>query len=121
MLDNMPLDIQWLTYALVSNNALTVEDAQQLADSQPEPEVTAFAQAVLDRLSAGLEDADVQTLLEQSHVLLNYAVEQADKGEVPPDLYAEDGGGADAGDAGDGGEKADQRAEKRLLECHEAK
>ena len=102
MLDNMPLDIQWLTYALVSNNALTVEDAQQLADSLPEPEVTAFAQAVLDRLSAGLEDADVQTLLEQIQELLNYAVEQAATGEAPPD--PEETGEAGAGEAAEGGE-----------------
>ena len=102
MLDNMPLDIQWLTYALVSNNALTVEDAQQLADSLPEPEVTAFAQAVLDRLSAGLEDADVQTLLEQIQELLNYAVEQAATGEAPPD--PEETGEAGAGEVAEGGE-----------------
>ena len=101
MLDNMPLDIQWLTYALVSNNALTVEDAQQLADSLPEPEVTAFAQAVLDRLSAGLEDADVQTLLEQIQELLNYAVEQAATGEAPPDPEPETSG---AGEVAEGGE-----------------
>ena len=102
MLDNMPLDIQWLTYALVSNDALTVADAQEMADSLPEPEITAFAQAVLDRLSAGLEESDVQTLLEQIQELMNYAVEQAATGEAPPEPEA---GAAAETAAAEGGEE----------------
>jgi twitching motility protein PilT len=93
MLQEMPLDIQWLTYALVSNNALTVDDARQLAESLPEPEITAFAQAVLDRLAAGMEESDVQVLLEQIQELVNYAVEQAATGEAPPEV---EGGGEGA-------------------------
>lgn len=44
----MPLDVQWFIYALVSNGALTGEDARQLyADLGPETDLAAFAQAVL--------------------------------------------------------------------------
>ena len=52
MPQEMPLDIQWLTYALASNNELTVEEAQQILESLPEPEITAFAQTVLERMIA---------------------------------------------------------------------
>ena len=98
MLQEMPLDIQWLTYALASNNALTVDEAQQMLDSLPEPELTLFAQAVLDKLSAGLDEADAQSLLEQVQELVNYAVEQAEQGAPPPDL----GGGEVGGDGAHG-------------------
>jgi len=92
MLQEMPLDIQWLTYALASNNALTVDEAERMLEALPEPEITAFAQAVLDKLSAGLGDADAESLLEQIQELVNYAVEQAAQGAPPPELDAAGGG-----------------------------
>ena len=88
MLQEMPLDIQWLTYALASNNALTVEDAEQIIAALPEPEITAFAQAVLDKFVADYGDADAEAMLEQIQELVNYAVEQAETGEAPPEVEA---------------------------------
>ena len=84
MPQEMPLDIQWLTYALASNNALSVEDLQQLQDSLQEPEITAFAEAVLDKLIAAYGDSDENSLVEQIQELVNYAVEQAATEELPP-------------------------------------
>ena len=93
MLQEMPLDIQWLTYALASNNALTAEEAQQMLEALPEPEITLFAQAVLEKLSAGLDESDAQSLLEQIQELVNYAVEQAAQGAPPPEITGSEGGG----------------------------
>ena len=86
MLQEMPLDIQWLVYALASNNALTVEDAQQILGTLPEPEITVFAQAVLDHFISIYGDADADSLLAQIQELVNYAVEQAATGAPPPEL-----------------------------------
>ena len=84
MPQEIPLDIQWLVYALTSNNALTVEDAQEILDSLPEPEITAFAEAVLNKLIATYGSEDENALVEQIQELVNYAVEQAETGEMPP-------------------------------------
>ena len=84
MPQEMPLDIQWLIYALTSNNALTAEDAQAIMDTLPEPDIAAFAQAVLDKLVAAYGDADADSLFSQIQELVNYAVEQAATGELPP-------------------------------------
>ena len=86
MPQEMPLDIQWLAYVLASNNELTPDEAQQIFDSLPEPELTAFAEAVLEKMIATYGEANADSLLEQIQELANYAVEQAQKGEVPPDL-----------------------------------
>jgi len=84
MPQEMPLDIQWLTYALASNNELTAEEAQQIMESLPEPEITAFAQAVLEKMIAAYGEENSDSLLEQIQELVNYAAEQAEKGELPP-------------------------------------
>ena len=84
MPQEMPLDIQWLVYALVSNNALTIEDAQAIMASLPEPKLTAFAEAVIDRITVGMQDADVNNVAEQMQEIVNYASEQAETGDQPP-------------------------------------
>ena len=84
MPQEMPLDIQWLTYALVSNNAIGSEDAQQMFESLPEPDLAAFAQLVLDRLAEGMNETEAEALVEQIQELMAYAVEQAQTGEYPP-------------------------------------
>ena len=90
MPQEMPLDIQWLVYALASNNALSVADALQIMETLPEPEIGAFAQAALDSIAAGYDENDVDTLVAQFQELVNYALEQAATGELPPEL-PEDG------------------------------
>lgn len=84
MPQEMPLDIQWLVYALVSNNAISSAEARGMFDARPESDLADFAQAVLDKLSAGLEEADAEALLEQIQELVNYAAEQAETGMAPP-------------------------------------
>ena len=46
----MPLDIQWFIFALVTNGALTRTEAEQLYATLGTPDLTTYAQAVLDRL-----------------------------------------------------------------------
>ena len=96
MPQEMPLDIQWLTYALVRNNAIGSEDAQQMFESLPEPDLAAFAQLVLDRLAEGMDEAEAEALVEQIQELMAYAVEQAQTGETPP--WYENGGDDTAGE-----------------------
>ncbi len=95
MPQEMPLDIQWLTYALVSNNAMTPGEAKEMFEALPEPDLSTFAQAVLDKLSDGLPESDAEALLEQIQELVNYASEQAATGMAPPEMpeAASAGGG----------------------------
>ncbi len=80
----MPLDVQWFIYALVSNGALTGEDARQLYDDLgPETDLAAFAQAVLDKLAADLSEEDAESVLNQIQSVIDYAVEQAETGTAP--------------------------------------
>ena len=99
MPQEVPLDIQWLVYALTSNNALTLEGAQEILDSLPEPEITAFAEAVLAKLVAAYGSEDENALVEQVQELVNYAVEQAATGEAPP--LADENGEYPAGENGE--------------------
>ena len=85
MPQEMPLDIQWLVYALVSNNAVTTEEAREMFDTLPEPDISAFAQAVLEKLCAGMSEADAEEMTAQIQELINYAVEQAETGMNPPE------------------------------------
>ena len=79
----MPLDIQWFIFALVTNGALTRAEAEQLYASLGSPDLTAYAQSVLDRLVAGLSQEDAQSVLEQIQAVIDYAVGQAETGIAP--------------------------------------
>ena len=113
MPQEFPLDTQWLIFALMTNNALTVEEAQQIMESLPEPEFDAFGRAALDKITARYDDSDRKVLAEQFQVLVNYAREQAATGEPPPfeeggtpqNMTASDGecGRDDDGEDGDRG------------------
>ncbi len=84
----MPLDIQWFIFALVSNGAIGSGEAFAIYASLGEPDLTAYAQAILDRLAEGLDETDQQSLLEQIQQVIDYAVEQAETGiapEIPQD------------------------------------
>ena len=81
----MPLDVQWLVYALVSNQALTAEDAVALWQAMPEGDGLAeFAQEILNRLSEGLSEEESRSLLDQLQELVEYAAAQAESGAEPP-------------------------------------
>ena len=90
----MSIDVQWFIYALVSNEALTPEDAVAIYMSLGE-EVTLeqYAQAVLEQMAAGYSEEECGALLEQIQEIVNYAVAQAETGTFPPlelpDLSAE--------------------------------
>ena len=81
----MSIDVQWFIYALVSNEALTSEDAVAIYLSLGE-EVTLeqYAQAVLEQMAAGYSEEECSTLLEQIQEIVNYAVAQAETGSFPP-------------------------------------
>ncbi len=79
----MPLDIQWFIFALVTNGALTRTEAEQLYATLGTPDLTTYAQAVLDRLVAGLSQEDAQSVLEQIQAVIDYAVGQAETGIAP--------------------------------------
>ena len=81
----MSIDVQWFIYALVSNEALTSEDAVAIYLSLGE-EVTLeqYAQAVLEQMAAGYSEEECSALLEQIQEIVNYAVAQAETGSFPP-------------------------------------
>ena len=116
----MPLDVQWFIYALVSNGALTGEDARQLyADLGPETDLAAFAQAVLDKLVADLSEEDAEFVLNQIQTVIDYAVEQAETGIGP--RYEEEAEEAEVWDE-PGAARGDLRPEgaggERVLDFH---
>lgn len=80
----MPLDIQWFIYALITNGAITQEDADRFYQSlEGEPELEAYAQLVLDKLVEGLSEEDQQSVLNQIQAVIDYAVAQAETGIAP--------------------------------------
>lgn len=82
----MPLDIQWFIYALISNGAISAEDADRLYRSlEGTPNLESYAQLVLDRMVAGLSEEDQQSVLEQVQAVIDYAVAQAETG-IAPDM-----------------------------------
>ena len=93
---SLPLDVKWFVYALVSNGALSAQDAAALYESiGGEADLGSYAQVILDHLAQNLSEEDSQTLLEQIQQLMEYASEQADTGLEPPldELDAESGEG----------------------------
>jgi len=82
----MPLDVQWFLYALAGNGAMTRAEGHRLYDSlEPGSNLTAFAQAVLNRLAEGLSEEEAQTMLEQVEALIQFATSQSEMGNPPPD------------------------------------
>ena len=90
MPQEMPLDIRWLVSILADNKVLTVPEAQEIMDSLPEPDITFFAQTVLERLVATYGQENADSLLEQIQQLVNYAAEQAAAGKIPQETVNRD-------------------------------
>ena len=59
MPDTTPADIQWFIYALADNSVMSVSDGFKLFHRLPEGSgIGEYAQNVLDRLAADLEEDD---------------------------------------------------------------
>ena len=88
----MPVDVQWFIYALISNGALSAEDAVAIYNSIGEGcTLESYAQVVLEQMAAGISEEEAQTLLEQIQEIVNYAVAQGETGTMPPlELFAEE-------------------------------
>ena len=88
----MPVDVQWFIYALISNGALSAEDAVAIYNSIGEEcTLESYAQVVLEQMAAGISEEEAQTLLEQIQEIVNYAVAQGETGTMPPlELFAEE-------------------------------
>ncbi len=81
----MLLDVQWFIYALISNGALSPEDAVAIYNSLGDGvNLESYAQAVLEQMAAGYSEEDLPALLEQIQEVVNYAVAQGETGECPP-------------------------------------
>ena len=84
MPDTTPAEIQWFIYALADNGALDVSDGFKLFHKLPEGSGLAeYAQNVLDRMAGDASEEEAAELLEQIQTLADYAVEQAQTGELP--------------------------------------
>ena len=80
----MPLDIQWFVYALVSNEALTEAEAGEMYASLGEQaDLQSFAQLVLDRLAEGMSEDEANEVAGQIQDLMEYAAEQGQSGLSP--------------------------------------
>ena len=81
----MPLDIQWFIYALVSNEIFTQMEAQAVYRSLGlRANLGDFAQLVLDQLSEGLGEEDIEVLAGQIQDIVDYAVSQSENAIAPP-------------------------------------
>ena len=84
MPDYTPADVQWFIYALADNGAMSAADGFQLYHSLPDGSgLGEYAQSVLDRLAQDADESSAAELVEQIQALAEYAVEQAESGEVP--------------------------------------
>ncbi|MBR2373057.1 MAG: PilT/PilU family type 4a pilus ATPase [Lentisphaeria bacterium] len=83
-------DVRWFIYALVSNGALSAEDAMAIYNSiEGEVSLELYAQAVLEQLAGGCDEQDASALLEQIQEVVNYAAAQGATGENPPMEFPE--------------------------------
>ena len=119
----MPLDVQWFIFALVSNGAMTRAEAEQLFRSLGSPDLTGYAQAVLDKLVEGLSEEDAQSVLDQIQQVIDYAVSQADMGigpefpqESPAGAAAQQHAAANDDDDDEFGEKKKKKARREIVQ-----
>ena len=82
----MQTDVQWFVSALIDNQMITLEDATAL-DSElgGDTDLGTYAQTFLERYAAatGMSEEDSAQLVESIQPLIDYAVEQAETGEMP--------------------------------------
>ncbi len=84
----MQLDVQWFIYTLVSNEIMTVNEAVGIHNALgAEVDLEVYAQNILERLSAGVAETELEQLLEQVQQIVEYSVAQAETGAVP-DIFA---------------------------------
>ena len=91
MPNTTPAEIQWFIYALADNGVLSVPDGFKLFHSLPEGSgLEEYAQNVLDRLAEGVSEEEAVEIIEQFQAIAEYAVEQAQTGELPAFDYEEE-------------------------------
>ena len=80
----MQTDVQWFVSALIDNELITLEDAAAL-DSElgGNADLGTFAQTFLERIAAGMSEADAAQMVDNIQQLIDFAVEQAATGETP--------------------------------------
>ena len=79
----MNLEIQWFIYALVSNEIIDVDFCVQLYDQMGNPDLGTYAQTLLDTLAENMEQEECDNLFEQIQTVIDFAVAQAQTGEIP--------------------------------------
>ena len=82
----MQTDVQWFVSALIDNELVTLEDATALDNELGgDSDLGTFAQTFLERYVAatGMSEEDSAQLVESIQPLIDYAVEQAESGEMP--------------------------------------
>ena len=82
----MQTDVQWFVSALIDNELVTLEDATALDNELGgDSDLGTFAQTFLERYVAatGMSEEDSAQLVESIQALIDFAVEQAETGEMP--------------------------------------
>ena len=82
----MQTDVQWFVSALIDNELVTLEDATALDNELGgDSDLGTFAQTFLERYVAatGMSEEDSAQLVESIQQLIDYAVTQAETGEMP--------------------------------------
>ena len=80
----MNIDVQWFVSALIDNQLITLEDAKALDhELGGDSELGDFAQTFLERFVSGMNEEDTAQMVENIQQLINFAVEQAETGELP--------------------------------------
>ena len=84
MRPDTPLEIQWLTYALAVNGAMTPDTAQKLYDKLGiSGDLAGFAEAVLTELCKDVDPSEESMMVDQVQQLIDYAFDQSASGNVP--------------------------------------
>ena len=87
----MQLDVQWFINTLVEGGSLTAEHALGLAEQLGgAPDLGTYAQAILEQMAEGMDEAQIEELTGQIQELMEYSVAQAATGEVPA-LFQQEG------------------------------
>ncbi|MBR4663361.1 MAG: PilT/PilU family type 4a pilus ATPase [Lentisphaeria bacterium] len=82
----MQTDVQWFVSALIDNELVTLQDATALDNELGgDSDLGTFAQTFLERYieASGMSEEDSAQLVESIQQLIDYAVAQAETGEMP--------------------------------------
>ncbi|MDD4818230.1 MAG: ATPase, T2SS/T4P/T4SS family [Victivallaceae bacterium] len=85
----MSLELKWFIYVLIQHEVVTPEFALTLLArlGQEDTSLEVYAQQLFELLAEGQDEAAQSQMMQQINSFIEYAMEQSETGEEPPEIY----------------------------------